>query len=303
VTPLPEPHLRAVAAPGAVALSGDGLALAYAALERVRSEHRLDRLIVVVDDARLGRQLLVVPRGQLASAEVDEELGWRADPALAESPTDLDLAVALCRLAVRAASDDDRSAGPLDELELALRRLDGVEAVTMDDGGELLLVQTGPTAPPGLNRAVLETVKTRLDRTVVVQLVGPGGPAGRDGRTPEAISWAPDAPLEVVAVRTEPETGELEVHLRGGDVRTLGRTASRGLVGAATATLEAWHARPDAPQRAIGWARTVETSADGRFVVAVALEDSRRVTVAHGIGSGPNPLEAAVAATVDALIR
>lgn len=302
MTPLPEPHLQAVAAPGAVALSGDGLALAYAALERVRSEHRLDRLIVVVDDARLGRQLLVVPRGQLASAEVDEELGWRADPALAESPTDLDLAVALCRLAVRAASDDDRSAGPLDELELALRRLNGVEAVTMD-GGELLLVQTGPTSPPGLNRAVLETVKTRLDRTVVVQLVGPGGPAGRDGQTPEAISWAPDAPLEVVAVRTEPETGELEVHLRGGDVRTLGRTASRGLVGAATATLEAWHARPDAPRRAIGWARTVETSGDGRFVVAVALEDSRRVTVAHGIGSGPNPLEAAVAATVDALIR
>ena len=300
MTPLPEPHLRAVAAPGAVALSGDGLALAYAALERVRSEHRLDQLIVVVDDARLGRQLLVVPRGQLASAEVDEALGWRADPALDESPTDLDLAVALCRLAVRDASDDDRSAGPLDELELALRRLEGVEAVTMDDDGELLLVQTGPTAPPGLNRAVLETVRTRLDRTVVVQLVGPGGPVGR---TPDAISWAPGAPLEVVAVHTEPETGELEVHLRGGDVRTLGRTASRGLVGAATATLEAWHARPDAPQRAIGWARTVETSGDGRFVVAVALEDSRRVTVAHGIGSGPNPLEAAVAATVDALIR
>jgi hypothetical protein len=136
-----------------------------------------------------------------------------------------------------------------------------------------------------------------------VELIGPGVAAGRAVVPPDSISWAPDAPLEVVAVHTEPETGELEVHLRGGDVRTLGRATSRGLVGAATATLEAWHARPGAPRRAIGWARTVETSTDGRFVVAVALEDSQRVTVAHGIGSGANPLEAAVAATVDALTR
>jgi len=302
VTPLPEPHLRAVGAPDAVDLSGEGLALAYAALERVRSEHGLVRLTVAVDDARLGHQLLVVPRGQPGSAAVDVQRGWHAEPPLAELPSDLELALALCRLAVRVAPDDE-SAGPLEALEVALRGLDGVEAVTMDGGGELLVVQAGPTAPATLNRAVLEVVKERLDRTVVVEILGAGDPSSRPPLPPDAISWAPGAPLEVVAVRTERETGELEVHLRGGDIRTVGRTPNRGLVGAAAATLAAWHARPDAPRRAIGWARTVETASDGRFVVAVALEDSRRVTVAHGIGSGPNPLEAAVAATVDALIR
>ncbi len=303
MTPLPEPHLRAVVSPDADSLSGDGLALAYAALDRVRSEHRLDRLTVAVEDARLGHQLLVVPRGAVAPADLDEEGAWCAEPALAEVSSDLELAVALCRLAVRAAAQDNLPASPLDALEVALRRLDGVEAVALDDAGDIVVVQAGPGAPPTLSRAVLEIVKERLDQTVVVELIGRGGEAGRAPVQPDAISWVPGAPLEVVAVRTEPETGELEVHLRGGDVRTVGRTPSRGLVGAVAATLEAWHARPDAPGRAIGWARTVETSSDGRFVVAVALEDTRRVTVAHGIGSGPNPLEAAVAATVDALIR
>ena len=276
--------------------------MAYAALERVRSEHGLARLTVAVDDARLGHQLLVVPRGQPGSAAVDVQRGWHAEPPLAELPSDLELALALCRLAVRAAPDDE-SAGPLEALEVALRRLDGVEAVTMDGAGELLVVQVGPTAPANLNRAVLAVVKERLDRTVVVEILGAGDASTRAPLPSDAISWAPGAPLEVVAVRTERETGELEVHLRGGEIRTVGRTPNRGLVGAAAATLAAWHARPDAPRRAIGWARTVETGSDGRFVVAVALEDSNRVTVAHGIGSGPNPLEAAVAATVDALIR
>lgn len=75
---MPEPHLRAVNAPDVVGLSGDGLTLAYAALKRVRVEHRLDRLAIAVDDARLGHQVLVVPRGQPAPAQLDPERGWHA---------------------------------------------------------------------------------------------------------------------------------------------------------------------------------------------------------------------------------
>ncbi len=301
MTPLPEPHLRAVAAPETNGLTGDGLALVYAALERVRSEHRLDRLNVVVEDERWGRQLLVAPRGAAPAGDVDDERGWWTEPPLPEVPLDLELVVALCRLAVRDAAQEDLAEGPRDVLEVALRRVEGVEAAALDDAGQLVVVRAGAAAPPTLSRVVLDVVTERAERTVVVEVVGPG--AGRAPAAPEAISWAPGATLEVVAVRTEPATGDLEVHLRGGDVRTVGRATSRGLVGAAAATLDAWHQRPGAPGRTIGWARTVETSTDGRFVVAVALEDSHRITIAHGIGSGSNPIEAAVAATVDALTR
>jgi hypothetical protein len=38
-------------------------------------------------------------------------------------------------------------------------------------------------------------------------------------------------------------------------------------------------------------------------VVTVALEGARHVTVAHGIGTAPTPLEATVHATIDALSR
>ena len=118
------------------------------------------------------------------------------------------------------------------------------------------------------------------------------------------IAWVPSSPLELLAVRTDQEAGELEVHLGGGDVRTVGRTPlGEGLLGATRAALEAWHRRPGAPARSIGWARTVESAPDASVVVAVALEDAGHITVAHGIGEGTNAFEAAARATVDALSR
>jgi len=302
VTPLPEPRLRAVEAPEERALSSEGLELVYAALERVRVEHDLRRLTVAVDDTKLGAQLLVVPRGTRGTVGVDPLRGWSSDPPLPGVPLDVELVVALCRLALRDATGEEAPTTARDALEVALRRLDGVEAASIDTGGEVLGVQTGPGAPPTVGQTVLEVVKERLDHTAVVELVGVADGDSRAGR-PDAIAWAPGGALELVAVRTEDPTGELEVHLRGGEIRTIGRSATRGLVGAAEAALAAWHARPGAAARAIGWARTVETSSDGTVVVAVALEDPRRVTVAHGIGSGSDPIRAAAAATVDALSR
>ena len=94
------------------------------------------------------------------------------------------------------------------------------------------------------------------------------------------------------------------MHLGGGDVRTVGRTPlGEGLLGATRAALEAWHRRPGASARSIGWARTVESAPDARVVVAVALEGAGHITVAHGIGEGTNAFEAAARATVDALSR
>jgi hypothetical protein len=295
VTALPESsHLRAVNWPTPDSLDGDGLALAYAALERVRSEHRLHRLSVVLDDPVLGRQVVVVPRGELPSS-VDERVGWSAEPRIDEPSTDLELAVALCRSTLRV----EVPASPIDAAELALRRLEGVEAVAVD--GDVIRVQVGASASDRVSTDAIGVVKAHLDRTVVVELTRVGAAPAPPPPEPSPVGWFA---LEVIAVRTAPESGELEVHLRAGEVRTVGRSSlTRGLVGAAEATLEAWHARPGAPVRRVAWARTVETSADARFVVAVAIEAPATQGVSHGIGTGPNPVEAAVQATTDALTR
>jgi hypothetical protein len=295
VTALPEPsHLRAVNESARESLDGDGLALAYAALERVRSEHHLDRLSVSLDDPVLGRQVLAVPRGELPST-VDERSGWSAEPIIDAPSTDLELAVALCRTTLRV----EAPASPVDAAELALRRLEGVQAVAVD--GDVIRVHVGASASDRIATQAIGAVKAHLDRTVVVEVTRAGGVPTPPPAEPSPAS---SHPLELVAVRTAPESGELEVHLRVGDVRTVGRASlTRGLVGAAEATLEAWHARPGAPVRRVAWARTVETSADARFVVAVAIEVPEAHSVTHGIATGPNPMEAAVRAATDALAR
>jgi hypothetical protein len=294
VTALPEPpHLRAVDRPDRDPLEGDGLALAYAALERVRAEHLLRRLSVRIDDPQLCCQLLAVPRGELPTA-VDEHAGWSAEPLLAGPSTDIELAVAVCRTALRV----DVPASPMDTVELALRRLEGVEAVAIGVDRDIIRLRVGSSASETLVDDVLGVVKAQLDRTVVIEVTRAEQPA------PAAPPAVDHDDLNVVAVRTAPENGELEVHLRVGEVRTVGRSAlTRGLVGAADAVLEAWHARPGAPARRVSWARTVETSTDARFAVTVALDVPATATVTYGIGTGTNPVEAAVHATVDALNR
>ena len=300
---MPEPpSLHGVAASDSDPLAGEGLALAYAALDRVRAEHGLERLTVAVDDARLGHQLLGAPRVELPDRP-EPGAAWRAEPP-GVAATDIELAVTLCRLALRVSILDEDGLPALDALELELRALDGVEGVAIDEDHDVVRVQTAPGAPTDdVAHDALGLVKARLDRTVVVEVVGTAGGTGpRPDLTP--ISWAPAPPLELIALRVDTETGDLEVHLRGGEVRTIGRAArAQGLVGAAEATLEAWRDRPGVPPRALAWAHTVETAADAGCVVAVALEDLRRVTVAHGIGTGANPLEAAAQATIDALSR
>jgi hypothetical protein len=293
VTALPEPaHLRAVSEPAGQPLDGDGLALAYAALERVRREHRLVRLSVVIDDPVLGRQVLVAPRGELPPT-LDESSGWSAEPPIDEPSTDLELAVALCRTTLRV----EVPASPIDTAELALRRLDGVEIVAVD--ADVIRIQVGPLAPDQVARQAIGVVKAHLDRTVVVEVTR-AHPAGiRASAEPSSVS---SPVLELVAVRTLPESGELEVHLRAGEARTIGRASlTRGLVGAAEATLAAWHSLSGDPVRRLAWARTIETSADARFIVAAAIEVAATLDTAYGIGTGRNPMEAAVRATTDAL--
>jgi hypothetical protein len=302
VTALPEPpRLRAVDDTDRDPLEREGLALAYAALEHTLARAALDRLTVAIDDAALGRQLLTAPRTELPGP-LDADADWSATPPLEGDAIDMDLLRALCRLALRGAVQDE-TAGEFDLAELALRDVEGVEAVATDPTHDVVRVQA-PASPGGdaVARAALDVIRGRFDRSVVVEVVrhDAGLPAG--ARAP--ISWVPTSPFELLAVRADQELGELEVHLGDGDVRTVGRAPLRdGIIGAAHAALDAWHRRPGAPARSVGWARTVEAAAETRVVVAVALEDAGHITVAHGIGEGTNSFEAAARATVDALSR
>jgi hypothetical protein len=302
VSALPEPpRLRAVTGSDGDPLEREGLALAYAALEHVRRGTGLERLTVAVEDARLGRQLLAVPRTVLPGP-LESTADWSATPPGGDDIADLAVVRALCRVALRAALVEAPTADAFDAVELALRELTGVEAIAVDPEHDVVRVQVAAgTTGDDLAHRTLEVVRRQLDRGVVVEIVR-GEPAGAPPGTP--ISWVPASPFELLAVRSDPARGEVEVHVGGGDVRTVGRAPlTRGLLGAAEATLDAWHQRPGAPLRSVGWAHTVDTSSDAPVVVAVALEDARRVTVAHGIGDGTTQLDAAARATVDALSR
>jgi len=121
--------------------------------------------------------------------------------------------------------------------------------------------------------------------------------------TPTAVREPSSGP-ELVVVRGAPETGEIEVHVRWGEVRTIGRAPmAQGLAGAVTASLDALRQVDPGIDVTLGWARTIETTADRRFVVAVALDRTGIRASRHGLGSGTSPIEAAARATVDALTR
>ena len=111
---------------------------------------------------------------------------------------------------------------------------------------------------------------------------------------PPLAPTAPSAPSvepEIVVVRGAPETGEIEVHVRWGEVRTIGRAPmAQGLAGAVTASLDALRQVDASIDVTLGWARTIETTADRRFVVELvgsAGHDQLRLVVPREeIGGG-----------------
>jgi hypothetical protein len=105
-------------------------------------------------------------------------------------------------------------------------------------------------------------------------------------------------------VLTFPDTDELEVHLTLAARRTIGRAAaSRGLLAAVEATLDAL--RGFVPNLAYepAWARTLETSTGDGFLVAAGLTGVETQKARHGLASGASAIEAAARATLQALNR
>ncbi len=186
-----------------------------------------------------------------------------------------------------------------DDLELELRRLPGVFAVGSAEHDDLLVVelQVGPDACDEVAREATTIANRHL---------------GGEGRqiSVEVVRWGdgppqpPETRLRVVEVTTDPEAGELAVHLARGEERAVGRAATaHGLLAVVEATVFAIRTFVPDLTYLPGWARTVETTPDRRFLVVASVTDPEARTHLRGAAEGSSPLDAAVRATLAALNR
>jgi hypothetical protein len=184
----------------------------------------------------------------------------------------------------------------LDELELQLRRLPGVVAVGFVETDDLLLVelQAGAEAYDDLARDATMLALEHARGPLAVELVrwGDGGPPQHETR------------LRLVELTADPGAGELTVRLARGDEEAIGRASTAGgLPAAVEATVYAVRTfLPDLTYLP-GWARTVETTPDRRFLVVASVTDPLARTHRRGAAEGATPIEGAVRATLAALNR
>ena len=184
----------------------------------------------------------------------------------------------------------------LDALELQLRHLTGVVAVGFVETDDLVLVevQAGPDAYDDLARDATVLAAEHVRGPVAVEVVrwGDGGP------------HQPETRLRLVDVTTDAGAGEVTVRLARGDDEALGRASTAGgLPAAVEATVVAVRTfLPELPYLP-GWARTVETTPDRRFLVVASVTDPFSRTHRRGAAEGATPIEGAVRATLAALNR
>ncbi len=281
-------------------------------LERVVQQHGLRSLTVVVDDPDLGRQAFRSGAGPGAPGTLTAGPGVLVDPAEAATGLEADLLVALCAASLRVdvLRDTTDATG-----ELALRRLAGVYAVEIEHDEDLtacrIFVDSDASDDVGRVAARLLTVEPGSRLVVEVERPAPvtvpvapplQRPVPAEPGHDEAASTASDAGLRLLAVRSVPEEGEIEAHVALGGARAVGRAPlAHGLAGAAEAVLAATTQVEPGSTWQSAWVRTVETTADGHFVVAVALVDPEADGHRHGIATGLSPIEAAARATANAL--
>ena len=222
----------------------------------------------------------------------------------------------------------------LDDLELELRKLPGVRAAGFSERDDMLFVQVhaGGNDDPGDSGLAMQASRIAARHSelpVTVELVRwresavvrrAGRPpteeaalAGVNGRGPVgAESLGPDAAndtgreprLVLLAVLVFPDADTVEVHLTCGDQRTVGRApASGGAISAVQATVEAVTGFCAVMPYVPGWARTIETTAPNRFLVAVALYAPGTQAYRYGLAAGDSEPDAAVRATLHALNR
>ncbi len=184
----------------------------------------------------------------------------------------------------------------LDELELELRRLRGVLAVSFVDADGVLVVelQAGADAYRDLPRDAAALAVAHASGPVAVEVVrwGDGGPHVQESR------------LRLVEVTSDPAAGELTVRLARGDDEAVGRASTAsGLLAAVEATVYAM--RTFLPDLTFlpGWARTIETTPERRFLVVASVTDPLAREHRRGAAEGASPIDAAARATLAALNR
>jgi hypothetical protein len=184
----------------------------------------------------------------------------------------------------------------IDELEVELRKLQGVVAVAFveTDGPLVIEVQAAPDAPDDLARAATGVAAEHAGGAVAVEIVrwGDGGPHVREAR------------FRLVEVGTDLTAGTLLVRLARDDEEAVGRAPTEhGLLSAVEATVYAVRAFLPGLTFLPGWARLIETLPDRRFLVVASVTDPEPHTNLRGIAEGPTPIEAAARATLAALNR
>jgi len=221
----------------------------------------------------------------------------------------------------------------LDDLELELRKLPGVRATGFSERDDMLFVQVhagGPDDPgdSGLALQASRIAARHSERPVAVELVrwreagsvGSHAPGGADplvagngegyvsieepAPTAVAPEAGPEPRLVLLAVLVFPDADTVEVHLTRGDRRAIGRSsASGGPIAAVHATVEAVRGFSTMLPYAPVWARTIETTSPGRFLVAVALFAQGTQAYRYGLAAGESEVDAAARATLHALNR
>jgi hypothetical protein len=184
----------------------------------------------------------------------------------------------------------------LDGLEVELRRFPGVVAVSLVEADGMLFVeiQAGEEASDGLARDVTVATRAHTDQSVAVEVVrwGDGGPHEHERR------------LRLVEITTDPAAGEITVRLARGEEESVGRASTAaGLPAAVEATVYAIRAFLPDLTFLPGWARTVETTPDRRFLVVASVTDPLARTNRRGAAEGATPIEGAARATLAALNR
>ena len=279
-----------------VARNEVGLPALYAALHDTLTRHSLDGLALAVHDHDLGVQIFTVgPEAAAALADCSDDIGaWASVPTLDAPPPELATLRALARTAVRLGAAD-RDADPATGLEVAIRSVAGVRTVLTE--GSVLRVVTSDEAH---DQVIAGLAALPLSTSAVVVVETPLGPPDADTAP---IAARPTARVQLVTVQSQPETGELEVHLRFGDRRTVGRgPLARAGTAAAEATLAALEDLGENLDYRVAWVRTVDTLPNREFLVGVALTRPEATHV-YGLASGSSPILAAARATLDACNR
>ncbi|MGQ0825291.1 MAG: hypothetical protein ACT4OX_09740 [Actinomycetota bacterium] len=218
----------------------------------------------------------------------------------------------------------------LDDLELELRKLPGVRAAGFDERDDVLFIQLhvgGERSEQPVPVSATRIAARHSDRPVAVEIVrwrtattAPAAPTnggaatvdltsateGAEGGEGELTSEDANAKRpRLLAVLAFPDTDELEVHLILAGRRTIGRAAaSRGLVGAVEATIDAVRGLGAAIDPRARWARALDDTGDERVLVAVALDHNEEdAVVQYGLAAGASPIDAAARSTLDALNR